>query len=59
MPAPLSALEEEDITPEILLKNVHELYENRETYISAMASSKHKNSIELIVQLFEDAVSGK
>lgn len=52
-------LEEEDITPEILLKNVHELYENRETYISAMASSKHKNSIELIVQLFEDAVSGK
>ena len=49
-------LEEEEITKESLLDAVHDLYENRESYITAMSSSKHKDSIELIVQLFEKSV---
>lgn len=49
-------LEEEEITKESLLDAVHDLYENRESYITAMSSSKQKNSIELIVQLFEKSV---
>lgn len=49
-------LEEEEITNESLLDAVYDLYENRESYITAMSSSKHKNSIEQIVQLFEEAV---
>ena len=36
-------LEEEEITNGILLDAIHDLYENRETYITAMSSSKHKD----------------
>ncbi len=50
-------LEEEEITNEVLLDAIHDLYKNRETYITAMSSSKHKDSIEQIVQLFEKAVA--
>ena len=50
-------LEEEEITNESLLDAVYDLYKNRETYITAMSSSRHKNSIEQIVQLFEKAVN--
>ena len=49
-------LEEEELTNESLLTAVYDLYEHRESYITAMSSSKHKNSIELIVQLIEKAV---
>ena len=49
-------LEEEEITNESLLDAVYDLYENKESYITALSSSKHKNSIEQIVQLFEKAV---
>lgn len=49
-------LEEEEITKDSLLDAVHDLYENRESYITAMSSSKHNDSIELIVQLFENSV---
>ena len=49
-------LEEEEITKESLLDAVHDLYENRESYITAMSSSKHNDSIELIVQLFENSL---
>lgn len=50
-------LEEEEITKESLLDAVRDLYENRESYITAMSSSKQQNSIEQIVQLFENAVN--
>lgn len=49
-------LEEEELTDQSLLNAVRDLYQNRDTYITAMASSKHKDSIEQIVQLFESAV---
>lgn len=50
-------LEEEELTNEALLDAVRDLYENRETYMMAMSSSKQQNSIEQIVQLFENAVN--
>jgi UDP-N-acetylglucosamine--N-acetylmuramyl-(pentapeptide) pyrophosphoryl-undecaprenol N-acetylglucosamine transferase len=50
-------LEEEEITNEKLLSTVQDLYANRETYTAAMSSSKHKDSIEQIVQLFESALN--
>ena len=50
-------LEEEELTNDVLLSAVRDLYENREAYITAMSSSKHKDSIQQIVQLFENAVN--
>lgn len=47
-------LEEEEITEEILLKAIKELYENRQTYIDAMSSGEEKDSITQIVNLIED-----
>lgn len=50
-------LEEEEITDEILLSSITDLYENRQTYIEKMAASEQGNSIEQIVQLCESAVN--
>ena len=50
-------LEGEEITNEKMLNAIHELYENRSQYTDAMAKSKQTDSIEQIVQLFEQAVS--
>lgn len=50
-------LEEEELSDNVLLDSIHDLYEHRETYITAMSSSQHKDSIEQIVQLFEAAVN--
>ena len=50
-------LEEEEITNEKMLNAIHELYENRSQYTDAMVKSKQTDSIEQIVQLFEQAVS--
>ena len=47
-------LEEEEITEEVLLKTIKELYENRQTYIDAMSSGEEKDSITQIVNLIED-----
>ena len=47
-------LEEEEITEEILLKAIKELYQNRQTYIDAMSSGEEKDSITQIVNLIED-----
>lgn len=49
-------LEEEDITDEKLLLSIRELYSNRHAYMEAMAKSNHMDSIEHIVQLFEEAL---
>lgn len=50
-------LEEEEITNDKMLNVIHDLYENRSQYTDAMAKSKQTDSIEQIVQLFEQAVS--
>ncbi len=52
-------LEEEEITDQTLLKAIHELYANRQTYIDAMSASKHIDSIDHIVSLIEQCAAGK
>lgn len=47
-------LEEEEITEEKLLNAVLELYQNRQTYIDAMNTGKHMDSIGHIVNLIEE-----
>lgn len=51
-------LEEEEITEEVLLKAIKELYENRQSYIDAMSSGKEQDSITQIVNLIEDCTKG-
>ena len=46
-------LEEEELTNEILLGAINNLYENRETYIDTMKKSNQQNSIDTIIDLIE------
>ena len=46
-------LEEEEITNEVLLKAIHTLYRDRETYISAMKNSSQTDSIGQIIHLIQ------
>lgn len=46
-------LEEEELSPELLLKTIRDLYSNRETYIEAMKHSAQQNSIDIIIDLIE------
>ena len=46
-------LEEEELSPEILLSTIRELYTNRETYIDTMKRSPQQNSIDIIIDLIE------
>lgn len=52
-------LEEEELSGETLISSVHELYKNRNTFISAMMDSGQHNSIDTIIGLIEEAVTGK
>ena len=52
-------LEEEELSVETLISSVHELYKNRNTFISAMMDSGQHNSIDTIIGLIEEAVTGK
>lgn len=49
-------LQEEDLDEISLVTKVHELYDNRETYRTAMEQSNQINAIDKIVALIEDAV---
>ncbi len=46
-------LEEEELTPELLLSSINRLYENKETYITAMKQAPQQNSIDTIIDLIE------
>lgn len=46
-------LQEEEITDEVLLERIHELYENREQYKAAMEKSNLGNAVETIVELLD------
>ncbi len=50
-------LEEESLNQKVLLNAVHELYKNRETYITAMKQSPQQNSIDTIIDLIESVVN--
>ena len=52
-------LEEETLTNELLLDTVHELYDNRRQYVTAMQQSSQQNPIETIIQLIESASKNK
>lgn len=49
-------LEEEEITDEVLLAAIRDLYDNRQTFIDNMNQSSQQNPIETIIGLIEDAI---
>ena len=48
-------LEEEEITDDILLCLVRDLYNERSRYINAMTNSNQQDSIDTIIELIEEA----
>lgn len=52
-------LEEDDITEEVLVEKVRELFFNRQSYIDTMSESSQLGSIETITNLIEDCVNKK
>ncbi len=50
-------LMEEDITPEILLNTIEELYRNRQTYIDAMEKSGASDAVRTISELIDETVT--
>lgn len=50
-------LNEDDLTTNLLVNKVHELYENRQHYAEAMGKSKQMDSIPMILQLIEEAAA--
>lgn len=49
-------LQEEEITPELLLSKVTELYENRSKYITAMEKSSASDAVDTIVSMIDAIV---
>lgn len=49
--------DEDDLTAHILVEKVHELYFNRQTYISAMENCSQRDAIRIIMQLIEEAAT--
>ena len=52
-------LPEEQVTDEVLLQAVCEVYENRETYIHAMSQNGQIDSIETILNLIKENTKQK
>ena len=52
-------IEEEQVTDEVLLQAVREVYENRETYIHAMSQNGQMDSIETILNLIKENTKQK
>lgn len=50
-------LMEDDITTQLLVDSVHELYFNKKIFIDAMSNSHQKNSIRSILNLIEQTVT--
>ncbi len=50
-------INEEDLTTELLVDKVHELYFSRQTFRDAMSDSGQMDSVRRIVQLIEEAIS--
>lgn len=48
-------LNEEDLTTELLVKEVEQLYESRQAYTNAMSGSGQMDSIQTILELIENA----
>ncbi len=50
-------LMEDDITNQLLVDTVHELYFNKRTYIESMSNSHQQNAIKTIISLIEETVA--
>ena len=50
-------LEEDSLNQKVLLDAIHELYENRESYINAMKQSPQQTSIDTIIDLIESVAN--
>ncbi len=48
-------IKQDEITTELLVSKIDELYENKETYISAMAKSTQQDAIKIIADLIAEA----
>ncbi|MBR5248089.1 MAG: undecaprenyldiphospho-muramoylpentapeptide beta-N-acetylglucosaminyltransferase [Lachnospiraceae bacterium] len=48
-------IDEDDLTKELLVKKVHELYDSRQTYRETMTKSGQMDSIQSILQLINEA----
>ena len=48
-------LEEEELTNDVLLQAIHELYEEKDSYIARMLESSQQDSINTIIDLIENA----
>ena len=49
-----AVLMEEDITPDTLLAAIHDLYENRSSYVSRMSLSEQNNAVSKIMELITE-----
>ncbi|MDO4322868.1 MAG: undecaprenyldiphospho-muramoylpentapeptide beta-N-acetylglucosaminyltransferase [Lachnospiraceae bacterium] len=47
-------LQEEELTPELLLSKILDLYQNRQDYITAMDKSKASDAVNTIISMIED-----
>lgn len=50
-------LQEEELTPELLLSTILQLFENRQTYITAMEKSSSSNAVDTIISLIEETIN--
>jgi UDP-N-acetylglucosamine--N-acetylmuramyl-(pentapeptide) pyrophosphoryl-undecaprenol N-acetylglucosamine transferase len=50
-------IEEEHLNNIVLLDAIQKLFQNRSSYVDAMAQSEQLNSVEKVVQLLEQAVA--
>ena len=48
-------IRQEEITTELLVSKINELYKNRESYISRMSESTQQDAIKIIAGLIEEA----
>jgi UDP-N-acetylglucosamine--N-acetylmuramyl-(pentapeptide) pyrophosphoryl-undecaprenol N-acetylglucosamine transferase len=49
-------LEEEEITQDLLLEKINELYENRKKYVATMKKSNQNQAVEKIVEIIEESI---
>ena len=49
-------ISEDDITTQLLVDSVHDLYFRRQSFIEAMSRSHQKDSIQTILKLIEETV---
>ncbi|MBO5521398.1 MAG: undecaprenyldiphospho-muramoylpentapeptide beta-N-acetylglucosaminyltransferase [Eubacterium sp.] len=52
-------LEEEELTDDILLATIRDLYQNRQTFIDTMRAANHTDAVTMILDLLDEACNKK